>query len=108
AAISIVAERWTASASTSDHHPMPITATRSLRTPAGFGFDSVMMRCRGDLVVARLFALRAPDRVDKKRHTFSPSHSASNLLQGPGRPQGAPLKSLLRRPSKMLRRAPAI
>src|SRR5260221_14675983 len=40
--MSIASERKAASASTSDHQPMPTTATRSLRASAGPGFDSVM------------------------------------------------------------------
>src|SRR6266478_430741 len=40
--MSIASERKAASASTSDHQPMPTTATRSLRASAGPGFDSFM------------------------------------------------------------------
>src|SRR6266849_8060940 len=60
--MSMVSERKTASASTSDHQPMPITATRSLRVSAGPGFDCVMtlLAC-----CASMLALRGPRRADR-------------------------------------------
>src|SRR6266478_7720960 len=62
--MSIASERKAASASTSDHQPMPTTATRSLRASAGPPFDSVMtlLAC-----CASVGVLRRPcgaDRLD--------------------------------------------
>src|SRR6266446_2668849 len=68
--MSMASERKAASASTSDHQPMPTTATRSLRVSAGPGFgcgldDGLAMFGRSALEnIARGFGLRGHEIRD--------------------------------------------